>query len=184
MAWITSYKKGFFIKIYYMHVARTHYNRNAQAWSTSYTRVLSPRCHTYVACIYPLPRTHTNRNGKAWSTSYKRASFASMPTCDLHTMHTYKQICQGMEHLIQEGILHRDLAARNVLLFSFDQHDPLTTSVKVADFGLSVGTYSQTHMYGAQGECRPVRYMPPETLRKARYIDLQLLVCIRLYMFP
>jgi serine/threonine protein kinase len=77
-----------------------------------------------------------------------------------------------MEHLIQEGIFHRDLAARNVLLFSFDQNNHLSTSVKVADFGLSVGAYDQTHVYTGQEECRPLRYMPPETLRKGRCIHV------------
>jgi serine/threonine protein kinase len=69
---------------------------------------------------------------------------------------------------MEEGVLHRDLAARNVLLFSFDQHDPLSTSVKVADFGLSVGANSRTHVYGAPEENKPLRYMPPEALQRAR----------------
>jgi serine/threonine protein kinase len=70
---------------------------------------------------------------------------------------------------MEQGVLHRDLAARNVLLFSFDEEDPLRTSVKVTDFGLSVGAYSKIHVYGADGECKPVRYLPPETLKKGRY---------------
>ena len=91
-----------------------------------------------------------------------------------------------------EGIFHRDLAARNVLVFIFDENDPLSTSVKVADFGLSVRAYSNTHMYGAEGECRPVRYMPPETLKKGRcepwlvrvylYHMMYARVCLYLYL--
>ncbi len=71
---------------------------------------------------------------------------------------------------MEEGVLHRDLAARNVLLFSFDQKDPLSTSVKVADFGLSIiGSNNQTHVYREIGETKPLRYLPPEALQRGRY---------------
>jgi hypothetical protein len=72
-----------------------------------------------------------------------------------------------MEHLIEAGILHRDLAARNVLLFTFEEHDPFSTSVKVADFGLSIGSYNKSHVYGAADDSKPVRYLPPEALLQA-----------------
>jgi len=56
-----------------------------------------------------------------------------------HQMVMMRQICQGMEMLAIQKVIHRDLAARNVLLFHFDPRDAVATSVKVSDFGLSVG---------------------------------------------
>ena len=85
---------------------------------------------------------------------------------------------------MEEGVLHRDLAARNVLLFSFDANDPLSTSVKVADFGLSIGSNCQSHVYGAADESKPVRYLPPEALQRGRYnkipyICVYVCVCVK-----
>ena len=67
-----------------------------------------------------------------------------------HQMVMMRQICQGMEMLATQKVIHRDLAARNVLLFHFDPRDAVATSVKVSDFGLSVGAYGRSHAY-AQG---------------------------------
>eukprot|EP00961_Rhodomonas_salina_P158811 2137896-Rhodomonas_salina.1 len=87
-----------------------------------------------------------------------------------HDIIIMQQISQGMEHLIAEGMFHRDLAARNVLLFNFKADDVRATSVKVADFGLSVSSYNQTRVY-AQGKEAPTRYLPPEALQRGRYSE-------------
>ncbi len=96
-----------------------------------------------------------------------------------HIAHEQLQICQGMEHLIQEGIFHCNLAARNVLLFFFDQNDALSTSVKVADFGFfaRANMHTSSHVYGGRCKDRHVRHMSPEVLKKARYMCAYL--CVR-----
>lgn len=56
------------------------------------------------------------------------------------------QICEGMAHLENLGIVHRDLAARNILI---DENKTL----KITDFGLSkTGLYTQVSQ-------RLVRYL-------------------------
>jgi serine/threonine protein kinase len=87
-----------------------------------------------------------------------------------HSMVMMQQIAQAMEHLASEGIIHRDLAARNVLVFAFDENDVLTMSVKLSDYGMAVGCYTRTHVSLASGE-RPIRYMPPEALRRDRFSE-------------
>ena len=81
-----------------------------------------------------------------------------------------RQICSGMEALAAEGIVHRDLALRNVLLFGFDADDVEKVVVKVSDFGLSLSISGGTHKTVAGGP-KPVRYMAPESLARARYSE-------------
>ena len=87
-----------------------------------------------------------------------------------HSAVMMQQIAQAMEHLASEGIIHRDLAARNVLVFAFDENDVLTMSVKLSDCGMAVGCYNHTHVEVASGD-KPIRYMPPEALRKDRFSE-------------
>ena len=82
-----------------------------------------------------------------------------------HSVVMMQQIAQAMEHLSSEGIIHRDLAARNVLVFGFDENNVPTTSVKLSDYGLAVGSYNCTHVSLASGD-KPIRYMPPEALKR------------------
>jgi hypothetical protein len=87
-----------------------------------------------------------------------------------HQMVMMRQICQGMEMLAIQKVIHRDLAARNVLLFHFDPRDAVATSVKVSDFGLSVGSYGRSHAY-AQGTELPHRYLAPEAIKRGRFSE-------------
>jgi len=87
-----------------------------------------------------------------------------------HDVVMMQQISQGMEHLVAEGMFHRDLAARNVLLFHFKADDVRATSVKVADFGLSMSAYNQSRVY-VQDKDVPTRYLPPEALQRGRYSE-------------
>ena len=87
-----------------------------------------------------------------------------------HSVVIMQQITQVMDHLASEGIIHRDLAARNVLVFAFDENDVLTMSVKLSDCGMAVGCYNHTHVEVASGD-KPIRYMPPEALRKDRFSE-------------
>ena len=72
-----------------------------------------------------------------------------------------------MEALAMAKLIHRDLAARNVLVFAFCNNDPTATSVKIADFGLTVDAYNATHKYVQEGP-KPVRWMAPESLQRGR----------------
>ena len=83
-----------------------------------------------------------------------------------HSVVMMQQIAQVMAHFASEGIIHRDLAARNVLVFVFDENNVPTTSVKLSDYGMAVGSYNRTHVSFAS-EDKPIRYLPPEALRKA-----------------
>ncbi len=87
-----------------------------------------------------------------------------------HSVVIMQQIAQAMEHLASEGIIHRDLAARNVLVFAFDENNVPTTSVKLSDYGMSVGRYNRSHVSLASGD-KPIRYMPPEALQRDRFSE-------------
>ncbi len=73
-----------------------------------------------------------------------------------------------MEHLVHRGILHCELAARNILMFHFDERDPLSTSVKIGDFGSSLYLGHQSHMDKSGEDTKLLRHMAPETLERAR----------------
>ncbi|EDQ93146.1 uncharacterized protein MONBRDRAFT_14040, partial [Monosiga brevicollis MX1] len=68
------------------------------------------------------------------------------------------QICSGMAHLHQQGILHRDLAARNVLV-SKGLH------CKVADFGMS----RQHDEYRTTATRLPIKWMDIQSLADRIY---------------
>jgi hypothetical protein len=72
-----------------------------------------------------------------------------------------------MEYLVHMGILHYELAARNILMFHFDERDPLSTSVKIGGFGSPDDLGHQTHMGKIGQNMKPLRHMAPETLRSA-----------------
>ena len=88
-----------------------------------------------------------------------------------HRVAMMQQICQGMEKLAKEGIIHRDLAARNVLLFHYDPTNPAATSVKVTDFGLSVGISGCRTHATVQGNQLPDRYLSPEAIQRRRFSE-------------
>ena len=87
-----------------------------------------------------------------------------------HSIVIMQQIAQAMEHLASEGIIHRDLAARNVLVFALDENNVPTTSVKLSDYGMAVGSYNRTHVSFPSGD-KPIRYMPPEALQRDRFSE-------------
>ena len=76
---------------------------------------------------------------------------------------------EGMAEMASQGKVHRDLAARNVLVTHLENSIDGTIEkieVKIADLGLARG---QTVYYGGQGGQLPVRWMPPEALRRNRF---------------
>eukprot|EP00191_Tetraselmis_sp_GSL018_P002516 CAMPEP_0177607666 /NCGR_PEP_ID=MMETSP0419_2-20121207/18043_1 /TAXON_ID=582737 /ORGANISM="Tetraselmis sp., Strain GSL018" /LENGTH=621 /DNA_ID=CAMNT_0019102271 /DNA_START=825 /DNA_END=2690 /DNA_ORIENTATION=+ len=77
------------------------------------------------------------------------------------------QVCEAMEQMVEEGLIHRDLALRNVLVFSFDVAKPRAVRLKVTDYGL---TREGNYYYGNE-EAVPVRWMPPEALKKRRWSE-------------
>lgn len=88
-----------------------------------------------------------------------------------HMLAMMQQVCQGMEHLAEMGIVHGDLAARNALLFEFQADDARATSVKISDFGLSRGVYNRSYAVGAAGEARPTRWLAREVLQQNRFSE-------------
>jgi serine/threonine protein kinase len=79
------------------------------------------------------------------------------------------QVCQGMLHMVEEGMIHRDLAARNVLVFAIDD-DAANASrvlVKIADYGLA----KDANSYYASGDEVPMRWMSPEAILRRRFTE-------------
>ena len=76
-----------------------------------------------------------------------------------HKLAIMQQVVAAMEALVGLKLVHRDLALRNVLVFALDVDDVRSTSVKVADFGLTVNLYTATCRYVQGGamlvQCEP-----------------------------
>ena len=73
-----------------------------------------------------------------------------------------------MDYIASLKMVHRDLALRNVLLFRFEPDDVSLTSVKVADFGLTVNMYGANQRTVTDG-AKPVRHMAVESLQRAGF---------------
>jgi len=77
------------------------------------------------------------------------------------------EVCDGMLQLVEEGLIHRDLALRNVLVFGFDPDNAGATEVKITDYGL---TREGLCYYGGS-EAVPIRWIPPEALKRRRWTE-------------
>ena len=77
------------------------------------------------------------------------------------------QICSACEQLIEHGVIHCDLATRNCLVFDFDAQDESRVKVKLTDYGL---TKEGKYCYGG-GDSIPMRWIPPETIKKRRWSE-------------
>jgi len=86
---------------------------------------------------------------------------------DLVLMKCAMQVCDGMLQLVEESLIHRDLALRNVLVFGFDPENARAVEVKITDYGL---TREGLCYYGGS-EGVPIRWMPPEGLKKRRWSE-------------
>ena len=74
------------------------------------------------------------------------------------------QVCDGMAHLAEIGIVHRDLALRNVLCFSFDRESRYEVRAKITDFGMAKeGGYVRLTTSSVGGGL-PFRWMSPEAI--------------------
>ena len=81
-----------------------------------------------------------------------------------------QQIVSGMEALTDQKLIHRDLALRNVLVFALDVDGVASTSVKVADFGITVNSHTAGHN-SVQGGPLPIRWLAPDALRRGKYSE-------------
>ena len=61
-----------------------------------------------------------------------------------HKIVILQQVVGGMCAVTEQKLIHRDLAVRNVLVCGFDANDVVKTVCKVADFGLTVNSYTAT----------------------------------------
>lgn len=52
------------------------------------------------------------------------------PLTDYKVFHFFNQICEGLKHIHEKGILHRDLKPENIFIMNGQ-------CVKIGDFGLS-----------------------------------------------
>eukprot|EP00658_Telonema_sp_P-2_P066598 TRINITY_DN55584_c0_g1_i1.p1 TRINITY_DN55584_c0_g1~~TRINITY_DN55584_c0_g1_i1.p1 ORF type:complete len:412 (+),score=108.21 TRINITY_DN55584_c0_g1_i1:46-1281(+) len=77
------------------------------------------------------------------------------------------QLQRACEQLYEHGMIHRDIAARNVLVFNFDPQDESSLKVKLTDYGL---TKEGEYYYGG-GDGIPMRWVPPEVIRKRKWSE-------------
>lgn len=77
------------------------------------------------------------------------------------------QICNGMHHLVQKGIVHRDLAARNVLYKKRGMGE--CPEMKLCDFGLGRQMDNNYYSISAPGAALPIKWTAPEALEKKRF---------------
>ena len=89
----------------------------------------------------------------------------------------FKQICDAMICLADNGIVHGDLACRNVLVFRSNSTEPKENLVKLTDFGLTGASTVYTVVDSPVMTTMtiiPVRYVAPEILRnpnKSNYTE-------------
>jgi len=86
---------------------------------------------------------------------------------NLVLMQCAMQVCEGMEQIAEEGLIHRNLALHNVLVFEFDCDNHRAVRVKVADYGLTCDGM----VYYGGAEALPLRWMPPEAIRRRRWSE-------------
>jgi len=86
-------------------------------------------------------------------------SILTKPIKEKYAKFYYKQLLNGMNHLVLHNIVHRDLKPQNILLT--DQN----MCLKIADFGLSSRSTSK-HI---TMQCGSPMYMAPEILNGSKY---------------
>ena len=91
----------------------------------------------------------------------KKAAADGTPFTEKRKLQMCHEVACGMAHLAQCHVIHRDLASRNVLLTSVN-------SCKVADFGLSRFTASETY-YSSRNGIFPAKWTAPEAIAGSKY---------------
>lgn len=79
--------------------------------------------------------SHVRRLSSEKSTN-EEGSIFSLST--YHCLMIAEQVADGMVMCHAKSILHRQLSARHILVYSFDHDNPLTTLVKIGDFGSAI----------------------------------------------
>jgi len=86
--------------------------------------------------------------------------------CDEHRLSTrqrlelFVQICEGIQHAHQKGIIHRDIKPSNILVTEQDDGTPLP---KIIDFGIAKATDAKATMLTEVGQViGTLAYMSPE----------------------
>ena len=74
------------------------------------------------------------------------------------------QVCDGMAHLAEMGIVHRDLALRNVLCFSFDRESRYEVRAKITEFRMAEEDGYVRLTTSSVGDGLPFRWMSPEAI--------------------
>jgi len=92
--------------------------------------------------------------------------FEAVKTCNFeeeHAKRLMRQICEGVVHLHDQGIMHRDLKPENILLSDDCE------SIKIADFGLSRLLPEGISPMSSASGCGTPGYLAPEVLNQESY---------------
>ena len=129
-------------------------------------RQLAQLSHPFICPILDLSVHHTPPYYvmPLYSGGSLRAALRNGPLQPEIALNLFAQICLGIQHAHQQGVLHLDLKPENILL---DERG----NVRIFDFGMSRTIAKQVAQVGRQSYVGfgSVAYMAPELLRNAQY---------------
>lgn len=79
-------------------------------------------------------------------------------------IHIFIQICEGLGHAHEKGVVHRDIKPANIQIIN-------DKKVKITDFGISKDTNAKSDLTQDGDMFGTIGYMPPEQLKNTKSVD-------------